>query len=170
MNSALKTLLIGLLIKICLLAGCGQYDIKVNDKIVYTPAKLLRVTGVSDPALKLCIEQAIADKLITAAIDLKDLNCSNAGIARLDGLAAFNGLEQLKLSSNRIRNLVELEKLSALIDIWLDDNVIVDIVPLAKLPKLAQLDVFNNSELQCPSSDLFASSVKIRPAKHCLAQ
>ena len=169
MHRFLNTFPIGLLASYLLLAGCGQYDIKVNDKLVYTPAKLLQVQGITDPALAICIEQAIADNLITSVTQLKALNCSNAGIKTLDGLAAFHSLEQLKLSNNQIRNLLELEKLTLLVNLWLDDNVIVDIVPLAGLARLAQLDVSNNPALQCPTRELFSPSVAVTLADHCQA-
>jgi len=157
----------GLLLTVWLLASCGQYDIKVNDKLVYTPAKLIQVQGISDPALANCLEQAIADKLITSTAQLKELNCSNAGIETLDGLASYYGLEQLKLSSNQIRNLVELEKLTRLVNLWLDDNAVIDIVPLSQLPQLALLDVSENSRMQCPSPGLFASSVSVLIDSRC---
>lgn len=169
MQQRLKTFAIGVLTTSWLLVGCGQYDIKVNDTLVYTPAKLLRVQGITDPALAMCLEQAIADHLITAIAELKELNCSNAGIETLDGLALFHGLEQLKLSSNRIRNLVELEKLTLLVNLWLDDNTVIDIVPLADLPRLAQLDVSDNPSLQCPHRGLFAPSITVLIPKHCKA-
>ena len=150
-----------------LLAACQNYDVTLNDRQVYGPARLFTDFKVADEALQRCIEQRIADENIADPLKLKALNCSNAGIASLNGLGQFAGLTQLKLSDNRIRNLVELGQLSGVESLWLDNNVVVDPVPLAQLTKLQLLDLTNNPMLQCPKVGLLDYVTTLTVPEHC---
>ena len=150
-----------------LLAACQNYDVTLNDRQVYGPARLFTDFEVADEALQRCIEQRIADENIADPLKLKSLNCSNAGIASLSGLGLFAGLTQLKLSDNRIRNLVELGQLSGVESLWLDNNVVVDPVPLAQLRKLRLLDLTSNPKLQCPKVGLLDYVTTLTVPKHC---
>lgn len=150
-----------------LLTACQNYDVTLNDRQVYGPARLFTDFEVADEALQRCIEQRIADENISTALELKTLNCSNAGIASLGGLGQFGGLTQLKFSDNRIRNLVELGQLSSIESLWLDNNDVVDPVPLAQLRKLYQLDLTNNPKLQCPNSGLLDFIANLTLPDHC---
>ena len=153
---------------LCLLLAAGQnYDVTLNDRQVYGPARLFTDFDVADEALQRCIEQRIADENIADPLKLRALNCSNAGIASLTGLGQFAGLTQLKLSDNRIRNLVELGQLSGVESLWLDNNVVVDPVPLAQLRKLQLLDLTNNPTLQCPKASLLDYVSNLTVPKHC---
>lgn len=150
-----------------LLGGCQGYDFTINERVVYSPPKLFRDFAIEDPALRACVEQTIADQGITAAGDLEALNCSHAGISRLDGLAVFTGLRTLRLSSNRVRNLVELGALVALEAVYLNDNQVVDPVPLYRLGQLREVDLSGNASLVCPRKDGFSETVEVMLPDHC---
>ncbi len=49
-----------------LLCACQGYDVKVNDRVVYTPTPLFSDFAAADPGLKSCIERAINDGVVTA--------------------------------------------------------------------------------------------------------
>ncbi|MDH3992296.1 MAG: hypothetical protein OEV47_05270 [Gammaproteobacteria bacterium] len=150
-----------------LLSGCESYDFTVNDKVVYTPQPLFKDFDTPDPALRACLEQAIADNKVTSASQLAALNCSHAGIGDLTGLASFTGLKFLRLSSNKVRNLVEIGAISGLEELYLDDNQIIDPVPLYPLPALRLLDLSGNSGLQCPRRDGLARVETVVLPRHC---
>ena len=150
-----------------LLAACENYDFKVNEKVVYSPAPLFSDFDVADEALRGCLEQAIEDKGVRAAAQLSALNCSHAGIEDLSGLATFTGVVTLKLSSNNIRNLVELGTISQLQELYLDDNRVVDPVPLYELPALRYLDLSGNPQLQCPANAAFLRVKTVILPEHC---
>ena len=150
-----------------LLAGCENYDFKVNEKVVYSPAPLFSDFEVTDEALRGCVEQAIADGNVRSASQLSALNCSHAGIEDLGGLATFTGLVTLKLSSNNVRNLVELGAITQLQELYLDDNRVVDPVPLYELPALRYLDLSGNPEMQCPAEAAFLRVETVTLPEHC---
>jgi Leucine-rich repeat (LRR) protein len=149
------------------LTACANYDVTVNDTLVYGPGRLFTGYQVEDPALQTCLEQTIKDQNVTAAAQLTALNCSRAGIESLAGLEAFNGLVELRLSGNRIRNLVVLGGLQQLQVLALDDNRIVDPVPLYSLPALRWLDLEHNPALQCPRRPQWQALQHYRPPQHC---
>ena len=150
-----------------LLAACENYDFKVNERVVYSPTPLFKGFNTPDEALHNCLEQAIADNGIRAAGELSALNCSHAGIEILDGLATFTGTKTLKLSSNNIRNLVELGQLTLLEELYLDNNQVVDPVPLYQLPALRFVDLSGNPDLQCPRIGAFATLESVVLPGHC---
>lgn len=158
--------ILGLIISL-FVVGCSNYDITVNDTLIYGPSRLLSVQAVSDEALAACLRQHIEDANLTRVEQVTAVNCSNAGIGSLDGLAQFNAIDTLKLSGNALRNLVELERLTALTRLWLDDNQVIDAVPLAQLKQLTELDLSGNTKLQCPDKGLFAKDITLRLPSHC---
>jgi Leucine-rich repeat (LRR) protein len=164
MPNRLRAVIVSFLI---ILAACENYDVKINERVVYSPQPLFADFEVADEALRACLEQAIADDLVTAAPRLETLNCSHAGITDLTGLSTFTGLTSLKLSSNRVRNLVELGSLTSLVDLYLDGNQVVDPVPLYQLPALQVLDLSGNPNLQCPSTAGFLRLEQVKLPRHC---
>ncbi|MAT93837.1 MAG: hypothetical protein CME59_14695 [Halioglobus sp.] len=152
-----------------LLAACQGYDIKVNDRVVYSPPPLFTGFDIADPALRACVEQAIVDQSVTAPAELVDLNCAHAGITDLGGLSVFTGLRRLRMSANGIRNLVELNRLDELRELYLDDNRIVDPVPLYGLSALDHLDLSGNPDLQCPRDAALAGVKTLQLPNHCPA-
>ena len=135
---------------------------RINNAATEQPlwSSALGLYGVADAV----VEDAVTGK---TPLELKTLNCSNAGIASLGGLGQFAGLTQLKFSDNRIRNLVELGQLSNIESLWLDNNDVVDPVPLAQLRKLYQLDLTNNPKLQCPKSGVLDHVATLTVPEHC---
>ena len=91
----------------------------------------------------------------------------SAVLESLEGLPAFTGLKALRLSSNQIRNLVELNRISTLETLYLDNNKIIDPVPLYKLPALRHVDLSGNPALQCPRPGSFAQVATVILPQHC---
>ena len=85
----------------------------------------------------------------------------------MEGLATFNGLIALRLSSNQVRNLVEINKLAALEVLYLDDNQVIDPVPLYALRALRYLDLSGNQALQCPKEGNLEQLETLVLPKHC---
>jgi Leucine-rich repeat (LRR) protein len=150
-----------------LLSACESYDFKVNDKVVYSPHPLFNDFEVPDEALRACLEQAIADGGISAGTQLSILNCNHAGIEDLDGIASFPGIKVLSLSSNNIRNLVEISTITTLEELYLNDNRIIDPVPLYQLDHLNTIDLSANPGLQCPNKAGFARVETVILPDHC---
>jgi Leucine-rich repeat (LRR) protein len=150
-----------------LLSACSRYDVKLNDRVMYSPSPLFTDFATPDPGLRRCIERAINDGVISAPQQLTNLDCSFAGIESLDGLAIFTDLKTLRLSANKVRNLVELTKMAALEEVYLDDNLIVDPAPLFNLPALRKVDLAGNSNLQCPKTGRFAKPAAVTLPRHC---
>ncbi|MEM9253974.1 MAG: hypothetical protein AAGA91_00920 [Pseudomonadota bacterium] len=161
----LRLLVVSLLAPIAL-GACQGYDFTVNDRVVYTPDPLFNDYVISDTALAGCVAQAIEDAKVTQAGQLQSLNCSHAGIENLDGLATFGNLAILRLSSNKIRNLVELGQLVVLRELYMEDNRIIDPVPVFDLP-LSYLDLKGNPQLQCPGAGKLAHITTVMLPKHC---
>jgi len=150
-----------------LLAGCGNYDITVNDHVIYGAPTIFLDFDLPDEALQTCVSQQIIDLRLTSPEALADLNCSNAGIESLEGLELFGNIERLKLSSNTIRNLMALSQLTDLQELWLDDNVIIDPVPLGSLVHLRLLNLADNANLQCPKNGLLDYVGTLTLPAHC---
>ena len=154
-----------LLISNC--AQLGTYDITVNDVIVYEPTPVIKVDNVADPALHECLQQTAVDIEATSSSALTILNCSDAGIRSLDGLEHFATLSSIKLSGNRIRNVVVLERLGGLQQLWLDDNDIVDPIPVLRMKTLRILNLKGNPALQCPKATDIPSGLQLSLPSHC---
>lgn len=152
---------------IAMLTACQQYEVSVNDRVLYTPRDLMADTNIADPALRDCLAQALDDARVAAPGELRQLNCSHAGIERLDGIAVFTGLEWLNLDGNRIRNLVELGQLERLTRVQLADNQVVDPVPMTTTAGLAYLDLSGNTALQCPQPGAFPLATQVILPEHC---
>jgi Leucine-rich repeat (LRR) protein len=148
------------------LSACEGYDFTVNNKVVYTPVPLFSNFATPDPGLNDCLKRAINDGVITKADQLTNLDCSFAGIESLDGLALFTGLKTLRLSANKVHNLVEIGKIATLEEVYLDDNKIVDPVPLYPLPALRRVDLSGNPTLKCPQPGSFPKATVLLPS-HC---
>lgn len=150
-----------------LLGACQGYDFRVNEKVVYSPVPLFRDFTTPDPGLKSCLDQAINDGALTAADQVTALDCSFGGIEQLDGLGQFTSLKSLRLSANKVHNLVEISKFISLEELYLDDNQIVDPVPLYHLPALRIVDLSGNPALQCPTSGSLAHVATVILPQHC---
>jgi hypothetical protein len=131
------------------LVGCKTYSVSLNNNVVYTPPSLFKDYEIADSRLRDCVEQAIVDKQVTKAGDLKQLNCSHAGIASLTGLEKFYAIEQLNLAENKIASVAPLSSLGQLSVLILRSNNLTTAEPLLHLLHLKQLDVSENDKLAC---------------------
>lgn len=161
--------LLPVLFSALLVVACGTYDVTINEAVVYRPKGQFSDFQIADAALSDCVTQSIVDGDIREATQLEQLNCSDAGIESLQGLATFTGLTHLKLSGNRIRNLMELSGLTRLQELYLDGNVVIDPVPLYPLPALRVLDLSNNDGLQCPEDARFDHLQQLSLPSRCAA-
>ena len=102
--------------------GCHGYSYTLNNREIFSPPRLFTDYQMADRALQDCVQQAIEDQSITDAGQLKDLNCSRAGITSLAGIGTFPALARLGL----------------------DGNALTSVAPLASLKKLELLQVRDN--------------------------
>lgn len=154
------------------LSGCSQYDIKVNEQLIYTPKKVFTDFKVSDPNLQTCIDQTLKDQGATSASALTWLVCTDAGITELKGLRTFPQLQLLSLHSNRISSLSELATLSELKELNLADNAVVNASGILSLLKLEKLDLRGNPALECRELTQLQrfTQVEVISPKHCEAK
>lgn len=131
------------------IASCKNYSLSVNDNVVYTPAALFASFAIADINLRNCVEQTITDKHVTKAAELKQLNCSNAGIKSLAGLETFTALEQLNLDENALTAAAQLSELTQLRVLSLRKNNLTTAEPLLPLLHLRSLDVSDNKNMDC---------------------
>jgi Leucine-rich repeat (LRR) protein len=151
----------------CLLSACQQYDVTVNERVVYTPRPLFDDFAAADPALQACLSAAIQAGKVTSASQLRELSCRDAGIADLAGLATFTGIRDLELSDNAIADIAELAGLIALEEVYLADNRIVDPLPLASLQALDTVDLRGNAALSCPDRQTLLRVSRLLLPSHC---
>ena len=131
------------------LAACKNYAVKVNDNVVYTPPSLFKDFTIGDVHLRDCVQQTIIDAQITKPEDLKQLNCSHAGIASLAGLEIFHEIEQLNLAENALMTVPQLSNLGQLKVLILRKNNLTNAEPLLHLLHLTELDISENKNLAC---------------------
>jgi Leucine-rich repeat (LRR) protein len=160
------TILSGLLL---FLVSCADYQFKLNDRVLYTPAPLYSEYDIADEALRECVKQHVGDGAMTQASQLLELNCSHAGVASLAGLEVFTALTHLKLTSNNITDLGPLAPLSNLAAVYLEGNQIRSLLPLRGLEHLVFLNVESNKQLVCAELRYFEAIAKLSllPPKHC---
>ena len=149
---------IGGLFLVTLIAGCKSYSVSLNDKVVYTPPSLFKDFAITDAHLRACVEQTIIDNRITKAEDLKQLNCSHAGIASLAGLEKFYSIEQLNLSENALKSIAQLSTFSQLKVLILRKNNLTNAEPLLHMLALQELDISENVKLSCGDIKQFANA------------
>ncbi len=131
------------------LTNCKNYSVSVNDNVVYTPPMLFKDFIIADVHLRNCVQQTISDSRATKAEDVKQLNCSNAGITNLAGLETFYAIEQLNLAENALSSAPQLTKLGQLKVLNLRKNRLTAAEPLLHLLNLKELDISDNKDLPC---------------------
>lgn len=158
-----------LLTAFLLLAACADYQFKLNDRVVYTPAPLYTEYSIPDEALRRCVAQHVGDGGMTTAGELVQLNCSHAGVASLEGIEVFTALSHLKLSSNAITDIGPLAPLANLAEVYLEGNRVSSLLPLRGLLQLVYLNVQGNAELVCGELRYFEalSALTLLPPNHC---
>lgn len=118
-HTRLTTLLAALAVVV---AGCQGYSYTVNNREVFAPPRLFSDFQLADRALQDCVQQAIEDQTITEPSQLKDLNCSKAGIGNLAGIGIFPALVRLGLDGNALTSVAPLAALRQLDLLQLRDN------------------------------------------------
>ena len=106
-----------LTLSVCLcisLAACSNYNFSLNDRLLYEPPTLFRDYQIADSALANCLEATIEQKNISRGEQLLALNCNQAGIQSLQGLAVFSRLQTLSLRENPIQNFEAIYQLTYL--------------------------------------------------------
>jgi len=146
-----KTLYAAISLLSLFFVGCKNYSLSVNDNTLYTPAKIFKSYQIVDTALADCVAQTIIDLHVTKAEDLKQLNCSKAGIKTLTGLNKFFALTELNLNDNKIQDINELSNLGRLEILHLQNNNITHSAPLLNLLHLHQLNLSHNPIKDCNS-------------------
>jgi Leucine-rich repeat (LRR) protein len=146
------------LMLVALIAGCQNYSVSLNDNVVYTPPSLFKDFVIADLHLRACVEQTITDNRITKAEDLKQLNCSHAGIASLAGLEKFYSIEQLNVSENALQSIAPLSNFSKLKVLILRKNNLTNAEPLLHMLALQELDISENAKLTCGDVKQFANT------------
>lgn len=152
------------------LSACAGYDVSLNDRLIYTPKELFTDFALSDTALHDCVSQTLEYQKATSAAQLASLNCSGAGITRLDGLSTFSDITHLKLSLNKVTNIDVLASLTRLQVLHLDENQIGDVSVLSSLPELEILSVKKNSAIDCAALNSLKAlrpRLKISFPGHC---
>jgi hypothetical protein len=146
------------LLLVAIIAGCKSYSVSLNNNMVYTPPSLFKDFAIADAHLRACVEQTIIDKHITKAEDLKQLNCSHAGVASLTGLEKFYSIEQLNLSENTLQSFAQLSNFSQLKVLILRKNNLTSAEPLLHMLALQELDISDNAKLACGDIKQFAKN------------
>ncbi len=155
-----------------LLGGCAGYAVSFNDNPVYNPPTLFADFRLADPALHDCVQQSIEDQQVIEADQLRQLNCSSAGIESLEGLSRFTGLRAISLNDNQLEDVSALKKLSRLEMLLLEDNELRSAEPLLSLLRLKELDLRGNEALECGDARQLAnhSEGDVRLPAHCDAE
>ena len=117
------------------------------------------LVGITDPALRVCIEKAMAKADITSPEALKKLKCHNKGVRTLAGIADFTDLEELSLFGNKIEQ-ADLSGLSQLVSLNLAKNKL-QILVITGLSRLETLHLFKN-ELSTINFEGLSSLRKMR--------
>lgn len=134
---------------VLLLPGCADYTWTFNERVVYEPDKLLSDIKVSDPALKLCLQQTIEDQQLRHSDELKTFSCTNAGVKTVQGLEHFARLERIDLDDNAITDVTPLTLLPDLEVLHLRNNSLQSVAPLICAIKLREVALSGNNRLDC---------------------
>ena len=158
-----------LTISSCLMS-CGtlhNYDITLNNVPIYQTVPRASADGISDQQLANCIRETIIESEIHQSSSLVHLECTNAGISSLNGLARFSALINLNLSNNRIKSLKPLSKLASLEYLRIDNNKIDDPTPALKIRSLLEVDFRGNTTLRCPLESNIRLNLNLELPRHC---
>lgn len=131
------------------LSSCANYDVTLNEKVVYSPPRPFVDFSLADKALHNCVQQTITDQGITKPEQLTQLVCTNGNIRSVEGIELFSGLQQLNLSNNSLQNISALASLPALQNLSLAANKIITVKPLLESIALLKVNVQNNATLNC---------------------
>ena len=132
-----------------LLPACADYTWKFNEQVVHEPPSLFRDFAVDDPALQICLQQAIEDQQVQKVEQLNSLGCSDAGISTVTGIEQFSGLRRIDLDGNQIKDTGPLALLPKLQILHLRNNRLSSLEPLICAPRLSEIALTGNTALAC---------------------
>jgi len=138
-----------LLLCVATLTACDRYRVTLNELAVYDPPPLFSDFHIADHALFLCVQQTIEDQRVAAAAQLKQLNCSHAGITSLQGLERFDQLQALNVRDNAITDVDTLRQLPQLRMLDIAGNRLTRVTALLALPNMETVDLQDNPGLDC---------------------
>lgn len=168
LSPAVGFLLFIMFLFITLLSGCSRYSVSINENTVYSPPGIFTDFSLPDKNLQDCIDDTIADELLTKPEQLVRLFCTNRAIYSLEGLEIFDGIQYLGLADNQLKSIAGLASLAELEQVNLAGNPIVDAAPLLQLQQLNYVDFTNNPVLDCSSLQrLLSKGVKVETPDHC---
>jgi Leucine-rich repeat (LRR) protein len=149
--------------------GCHGYSYTLNNREVFSPPRLFSDYQLADRALQDCVQQAIEDQSITEPGQLKDLNCSKAGISNLAGIGVFPALVRLGLDGNALTSVAPLAALKQLELLQLRDNLLSGFEPALCGKPGRKLALAGNTAFRCEDMDrLRACGVELVDAPaHC---
>ena len=122
-----------IILMIYLISGCADYAVTFNNKSIITPVALYQSKKIIDNALRNCIEHTIVHQKITDPKMLRVLDCSHAGIVKLDGVQQFLYLSEVRLKNNSLAGLAPLLLLDELTLADLNNNTNIDCNDLRQL-------------------------------------
>ncbi|VUD68171.1 Internalin-A [Thalassocella blandensis] len=152
---------------LCLLSACQRYSFAINENVVYEPPPLFNAFQINDAALRKCVEGAIAEQAIFKAGELKKLACPPGNIQSLAGIETFDGLQQLGLAQNQLRNIEILGQLKDLRQLDLRRNQVVNFTTLKALQKLERIYTKGNVTADCATLPEDSSKLNIERPEHC---
>lgn len=135
-----KILVGGLVTMALLLCGCDLYQVKLNDRELYSPPVLFTDYKIPDSSLNSCIKQTIIDQKITSPEQLTNIVCTYGGIKDLSGLLRFTQLNTINLSN----------------------NAITDIKPLMFFGELKQVNLAGNPNIKCKDLEALSKLLLIK--------
>jgi hypothetical protein len=130
-------------------AGCHGYSYTLNEREIFSPPTLFSDYQLADRALQDCVQQAIEDQSITEAGQLKDLNCSKAGISSLAGIGVFSGLVRVGLDGNALASVAPLAALKQLDLLQVRDNRLAGFEPALCGKPGRKLALAGNTAFRC---------------------
>lgn len=149
MNPKFSVVAAGIAVSLAFVAGCAGYTYTVNERTVFEKPALFSEYEIADENLRICVEQAIKDGGISSADALENLNCSNAGIARLQGIEIFRKLRGIGIDDNAVSDLSPLYTLEKLELLQVRDNALVSLDTRLCQGSAKQIALAGNDQLAC---------------------
>ena len=128
-----------IMLMVVLLSGCANYAVTLNNKSIITPTVLYQTKKIIDNAFNECVKQTIIDKQIKHPQTLKTIDCSHAGIEKLDGIQQFFALSEVRFQNNNLTSLTPLFFLDELTLVDLHNNTNIDCADLRQLRRRASI-------------------------------
>lgn len=158
-----------LLVVATAIAGCQGYSYTLNEREIFSPPPLFSDYQLADRALQDCAQQAIEDQSITEPGQLKDLNCSKAGISSLAGIGTFTALTRLGLDGNALTGVAPIAALKNLELLQLRNNRLSGFEPALCGKPGRKLALAGNTGFRCEDLERLRSCgvELVDPPGHC---